>query len=83
MIIFWLYSSSNTLKIKFLNKLSIFIFWFPGKQEVLQEKDEYIEGNWLLKLIGIYNPLFVLTLHFWLLSIFYDVPAKITKKLLG
>ena len=49
---------------------------------MLQEKDEYIDGNWLLKLIGIYNPLFVLTLHFWLFSIFYDVSAKITKKLL-
>ena len=60
----------------------MFIFWFPGKQEVLREKDEYIEGSWLLKLIGIYNALFVLTLHFWLFSIFNNVPAKITKKLL-
>ena len=49
---------------------------------MLQEKDEYIEGSWLLKLIGIYNALFVLMLHFWLFSIFNDVPAKTTKKLL-
>ena len=68
------------LKIKFLNNPFTYFDFQESKKYYKRRMNtlKVTTGCW----IGIYNALFVLTLHFWLFSIFNDIPEKITEKLL-